>query len=399
MRKFTKNLISIVMSFILLLNIGLISKTVFAAENIDIYLYSQKENYEKYPIVNSKLKIWKLKDGYANKGKDEIVEEFKDLKDEDISKEHGNNIETSASDEKGKISVNLENGTYYVREVSDDSKDFEVAPFVFKVPDDGNTIFSKTIKKRPNVEIVGKVKLLKVSEEEKSLENVGFKLFMRTADGDVEVPLNGDSYDKEGAPRTIYTDGAGQISIDNLPFGDYFFREVEPLSGYAVDKTDTVFKIVDSTEVFLKVVNKKTEMGEKLFVKVSSGKDPQFLEGATFKVMVKEGDKFVPVKRDGKDYVLVSGKNGGFKVENLPYGTYYLVEIKAPDGYSLLSGSVEFKIDGTSKDNEATVIKNEPFKPGIPKTGDILFLLMTVGGLVIFATGYFISKKSKSKQN
>ena len=136
-----------------------------------------------------------------------------------------------------------------------------------------------------------------------------------------------------------------------------------------------------------------------MFVKVSSGKDPQFLEGATFKVMIKEGDKFVPVKRDGQDYVLVSGKNGGFKVENLPYGTYYLVETKAPNGYSLLLGSVEFKIDGTSKDNEATIIKNEPFKPGIPKTGDILFLLMTVGGLVIFATGYFISKKGKSKQN
>ena len=25
------------------------------------------------------------------------------------------------------------------------------------------------------------------------------------------------------------------------------------------------------------------------------------------------------------------------------------------------------KFDGTSKDNEATIIKNEPFKPGIPK--------------------------------
>ena len=397
MRKFTKNFISIVMSFILLLNIGLISKTVFASEPLDIYIYSQKDDYEKHPIVKTKLKVWKLKDSYASKNKIEIVEELKDLKDEDISNENGNYFETPKSDNDGRITLSLEPGTYYVRGDSDATEEYEVAPFAFKVPDDGKFIYSKTIKKTPALD--GKVRLYKVSEDGKTLENVGFKLFMRTADGDVEAPLNGNSYDKDGAPRTLYTDSTGQIFIDKLPAGDYFFREVEPLSGYTVDKTDTAFTVVDETEIPLRVVNKKTETGDKLFVKVSSGKDPQFLEGATFKVMIKEGDKFVPVKRDGQDYVLVSGKNGGFKVENLPYGTYYLVETKAPSGYSLLSGSVEFKIDGTSKDNEATIIKNEPFKPGIPKTGDILFLLMTVGGLVIFTTGYFISKKGKSKQN
>ena len=120
---------------------------------------------------------------------------------------------------------------------------------------------------------------------------------------------------KDGAPRTLYTDSTGQIFIDKLPAGDYFFREVEPLSGYTVDKTDTAFTVVDETEIPLRVVNKKTETGDKLFVKVSSGKDPQFLEGATFKVMIKEGDKFVPVKRDGQDYVLVSGKMVDLKLK------------------------------------------------------------------------------------
>ena len=115
--------------------------------------------------------------------------------------------------------------------------------------------------------------------------------------------------------------------------------------------------------------------------------------------MIKDGDKFIPFKRDGKGYVLVSGKNGGFKVENLPFGTYYLIETKAPKGYSLLSESIEFKIDANSKTNEATIIKNKPFRRGLPKTGDILFLIMTVGGIVIFITGYFINRKGKSKQN
>lgn len=397
MKKFTKNLISIVMAFVLLLNIGLISKTVFASETIDIFLISQKGKEEKKPIRDTKLKVWKLKDSYANKEKSEIIEKLKDLKDEDISKEHGNYTETSKSDVDGRITLSLEKGTYYVREVSDDSRDYKISPFTFKVPDDGNTIYSKTTIKIPDA--LGKVRLLKVSEGNNPLENVGFKLYMRTANGDVEVPLTESSYDKDGSSRILYTDKNGQIFIDKLPLGEYVFREVKPLFGYTVDNSDTSFKIVDENEISLKVINKKAETGDKLFVKVSSGNNPKFLEGAHFKVMMKDGDKFIPVKRDGKDYVVVSGKNGGFKVEDLPFGTYYLVETKAPKGYSLLSGSVEFKIDANSKSNEATIIKNKTFRRGLPKTGDILFLIMTVGGLVIFTTGYFISRKGKSKQN
>lgn len=397
MKKFTKNLISIVMAFVLLLNIGLISKTVFASNTIDIFLISQKGKEEKKPIRDTKLKVWKLKDSYANKEKSEIIEKLKDLKDEDISKEHGNYTETSKSDVDGRITLSLEKGTYYVREVSDDSRDYKISPFTFKVPDDGNTIYSKTTIKIPDA--LGKVRLLKVSEGNNPLENVGFKLYMRTANGDVEVPLTENSYDKDGSSRILYTDKNGQIFIDKLPLGEYVFREVKPLFGYTVDNSDTSFKIVDENEISLKVINKKAETGDKLFVKVSSGNNPKFLEGAHFKVMMKDGDKFIPVKRDGKDYVVVSGKNGGFKVEDLPFGTYYLVETKAPKGYSLLSGSVEFKIDANSKSNEATIIKNKTFRRGLPKTGDILFLIMTVGGLVIFTTGYFISRKGKSKQN
>ena len=397
MKKFTKNLISIVMAFVLLLNIGLISKTVFSSETIDIFLISQKGKEEKKPIRDTKLKVWKLKDSYANKEKSEIIEKLKDLKDEDISKEHGNYTETSKSDVDGRITLSLEKGTYYVREVSDDSRDYKISPFTFKVPDDGNTIYSKTTIKIPDA--LGKVRLLKVSEGNNPLENVGFKLYMRTANGDVGVPLTENSYDKDGSSRILYTDKNGQIFIDKLPLGEYVFREVKPLFGYTVDNSDTSFKIVDENEISLKVINKKAETGDKLFVKVSSGNNPKFLEGAHFKVMMKDGDKFIPVKRDGKDYVVVSGKNGGFKVEDLPFGTYYLVETKAPKGYSLLSGSVEFKIDANSKSNEATIIKNKTFRRGLPKTGDILFLIMTLGGLVIFTTGYFISRKGKSKQN
>lgn len=409
MIKFKKNLISIVMAFILLLSTGLFTKTVFATSyNVSIYLYSENgEHFKDYPVKDTKLKIFKLKDypisdvENNDTKKKEIVEKLKNLDEEALTKISEEVKVTSPSDENGLIFLSLEKGVYYAREISDDTKDYEVVPFVFTVSLDSEIVTKFVNKKPPTPPTeITRVRLLKVSNDEKVLEKVGFKLYMRTANGDIEVPLNENSYDENGSSRVLYTDAKGEIIIDKLPLGDYIFREVEPLSGYVVKSTDTAFKIVDGKEVSLKVVNDKTSTGKKLFVKVSSGKKRVFLEGAVFKVMTKENDKFIPVQRDGKDYEITSEKNGMFVAEDLPFGTYYLVETKAPTGYRLLSESIEFTIDENSKTNEAKVIENKPFEEvNIPRTGDILFLVLTLGGITIFTMGYFISRDKKKKQN
>jgi len=396
------------MAFILLLNMGLFKKTIFAEEyKTSIYLYSKDvENFKDYPLKDTKLKVFKLKD-YSftdvennDEKKKEIVEKVKNLDEKALGELSEKVIETPLSDENGLILLSLEKGVYYAREISDSSKEYEISPFVFTVSTDSE-IVTKITKKKPTPPTeTTRVKLLKVSDDGSKLEKVGFKLYMRTANGDVEVLLNGNSYDENGSSRVLYTDENGEIVVDNLPIGDYIFREVEPLSGYVVKSTDTSFKIVDGKEISLKVVNEKTSTGKKLFVKTSSGKKRVFLEGAVFKVMTKENDKFVPVQKDGKDYELVSDKNGTFVAEDLPFGTYYLVEVKAPKGYKLLSDSIEFTIDENSKTNEAKVIENKPFEEGdIPKTGDVIFLVLTIGGFMIFTMGYFISRDKKKKQN
>lgn len=43
------------------------------------------------------------------------------------------------------------------------------------------------------------------------------------------------------------------------------------------------------------------------------------LKGAKFKVMIKSGNVFVPVMRNGKDYILESDENGFFEATDLPY--------------------------------------------------------------------------------
>lgn len=394
-------LFGVVTAFILLLNVCGFANDIFADTKgeVSIFLYSQQENFEKHPVVGSKLKVWKLSDEYENKEKKEIVDSLEKLSVDELDKKFENSRVTEPSGVDGKIVVsNLENGAYYVREVTDTQKDYEVEPFAFKISDSEKvyTIKPKFIRKIPKETPRGKVKLLKISNEQKTLENVGFKLISRTASGDFEVFVSGKyTFDEKGESKVLYTDKNGEIFVDNLPVGEYIFREVEPLAGYIVKSTDTMFKITSENMVQLKVVNDKTNKGEKVFVKTSNAKNPEFLEGAIFRVTVKKDGNYIPVQRDGKDYEITSKKNGEFKVSDLDFGTYYLWEIKAPKGYKQLSEPIEFVIDENSKTNEITVIKNEPFKPMIPKTGDIVFISMVIGGAIVFITGYVISREKK----
>ena len=176
-----------------------------------------------------------------------------------------------------------------------------------------------------------------------------------------------------------------------------------------IKNIDTRFTISDKS-VELRVVNSKTpdkDKGRHDFMKTDEAKKP--LGGAMFKVMTKNKDgKFEPVKKDGKDYIVTSADNGKFSVENMDYGKYYLVEIKAPAGFILLSEPVEFEIKKQADDNTISIAfitnKRDTITrrrtPGgditrrkIPKTGDIRFFMSMIGGAIMFFIGKWIIAK------
>lgn len=387
--------------FLFLLSFFKFNEKIFAKEkyNIDIKIYFEKI---QNPIKDVSLKLYMLK-GYSLddidtfEKKKNLIEKLKKLDEKNLLDISFSSIETKKSNSLGVISLELEKGIYFAKDSLNEKRDFFVSSFLFSVPEN-REIVTKLVEKTP-LDIRGKVRLLKVDDKDKALKGVSFRLFKRDANGDKEVTLKENSYDENGKRNILKTDENGEIKILNLPFGEYFFKEVESLLGYKIEKKENFFKIENETEVFLKVINKKVSTGDKFFIKVSSGKKRVFLKGAIFKVMTKEKDTFIPFKIDGKDYIVESLENGSFKVENLPFGTYYLVEIKAPKGYMPLSDAVMFKIDENSKNTEIKVIENKPFdKIIIPKTGDILFLTFVFGGILFFTIGYFIQKDKRIKK-
>lgn len=140
----------------------------------------------------------------------------------------------------------------------------------------------------------------------------------------------------------------------------------------------------------------ETPRGSFRFMKVAANRNKTPLLGAMFKVTTKVDNNFESVLRDGEPYILTSDADGMFEAKDLPYGTYYLWEIKAPAGYKLLSAPVEFSISQTSENEKIVVISNVPItKIDVPKTGDITLLIIIISGILLYILGILIIKERR----
>ncbi|HEM5241603.1 TPA: isopeptide-forming domain-containing fimbrial protein [Streptococcus suis] len=137
------------------------------------------------------------------------------------------------------------------------------------------------------------------------------------------------------------------------------------------------------------------------------------LQGAKFVVKNTE-NKYLVLDSTAKDVTAVwvdsketatqfeSKENGQFEVKGLKAGRYYLEEIKAPNGYALLSNAVEFEVSPTSW-GDSEVLSETNFlqirnkKVTIPQTGGIGTLVFTVVGLSVMAFAYIAMKKRQTE--
>ena len=433
-----------------------VTSTSFAAGDYSITVTVDK----KYGDVTGKMRLWKLPyKQIPDSEKATVLGDLNKLSVDNLNSRYKNATEVEFSNNEA-VFKNLDRGAYYVRDTSGIKRNKEIASILVNLPDDVEgdsknvTIHAK--------ESSTNVRLVKVDESGNPLKGAKFKLLVRRGSEYVELknkatlkendklelsPKNDDrskvkseenaekskdessksedkdekskeekkekSKDKAKSGDGLYiSNDAGEIIINDIKKGDYIFREVEAPAGYMIKNVDTKFTIADKS-VELRVVNSKTttDKGRHDFMKTDEAKKP--LGGAMFKVMTKNKDgKFVPVKRDGKDYIVTSADNGKFSVENMDYGKYYLVEIKAPEGFILLSEPVEFEIKKQADNKTISIVfitnKSDEITrrrtPGgditrrgkIPKTGDIRFLMSMVGGLIMFFIGkWLIAKDDK----
>ncbi|HEP1806950.1 TPA: isopeptide-forming domain-containing fimbrial protein, partial [Streptococcus suis] len=139
------------------------------------------------------------------------------------------------------------------------------------------------------------------------------------------------------------------------------------------------------------------------------------LQGAKFVVKNTE-NKYLVLDSTAKDVTAVwvdsketatqfeSKENGQFEVKGLKAGRYYLEEIKAPNGYALLSNAVEFEVSPTSW-GDSEVLSETNFlqirnkKVTIPQTGGIGTLVFTVVGLSTMVFAFIAMKKRQAEES
>ncbi|WP_142314542.1 SpaA isopeptide-forming pilin-related protein, partial [Bacillus wiedmannii] len=145
-----------------------------------------------------------------------------------------------------------------------------------------------------------------------------------------------DVIDKDNnVVATVTTNEKGIAEVKDLPFGDYFVKEISAPEGYI--KVDTPVKVtIDNTNIieFVMKNTKKVENGQFKLLKKDS-ESGQLLPGAKFDVIDKDGNVIETIITDGKGEALS---------KQLPVGTYTLQEVEAPKGYELSSSLVHVDV-------------------------------------------------------
>lgn len=363
-------------------------------------------------VANREIVIWKIKDEIvtSDDAKEKLVKDLNKKSVDELNKIDKKPY-TVTTDANGVSSLgNLSTGTYYAR-VSDNGK-VEIFPFVFYI--DENSPNDVTIMPKGRHEVPppdNHVELFKVSADDVPLAGAVFNLYKVVNGEETLVKSN------------LITDSNGKISIKGIELGEYLFEEVQAPAGYRIKNVRTRF-VVNGGTTKVVVVNYKDSDGGKRFKKIDSdSKAP--IEGVRFIVTKRVNGYDERVKINGKDLVLVSDKDGYFSVDNLPFGTYFVWEVKPAGGYEPLGELQSFVIDENSLVNDL-VIKNTPIPPPpekdkpkpppeggekpkkpprdkdkpkkprrIPKTGDISLILMSIFGVICSIWGGILVKENK----
>ncbi|MBU5428062.1 Cna B-type domain-containing protein [Tissierella pigra] len=254
-------------------------------------------------------------------------------------------VDTIITDANGKASsIDLPPGEYTLIEIQAPEDYAKVAPQVVTLVSGIDSEVSI-----PNELLHQSVELTKVDSTDNGIKLEGAIFTIHSAVDNKPVLKN--TRDEELG--VLKTDSQGEIVVNNLPLGNYYFKEVEASDYYILSGNDKIdFEIKENQTDTTKVTVKNTRgKGEIIITKVDTEDDTIFLEGAEFKLTKPNDPNFV---RTGK-----ANSEGKLTFENLPYDTYILEEIKAPEGYTLVKEPIEIVLDGEINDVEIReTIKN-----------------------------------------
>ena len=186
-----------------------------------------------------------------------------------------------------------------------------------------------------------------------SLEGIAFSIIN---DNENAVKVDGKTYAKGETVKVITTDAKGfaTTGADTLPYGDYIIRETKTNGSYLNTSAEMRVQVREDGKVYSFSAEDDVERGGGRLVKTDSetGSDPQnglSFDGTQFELKSLNDN---PIIVDGKTYaknqvidtLVIKDGQAVTDPHMLPYGTYSVQEVKAPEGYLLDDTVHEFRI-------------------------------------------------------
>lgn len=279
-------------------------------------------------------------------------------------------LEVAACEESGKLTFATDvpaGAKLYVQEISTDAKYIlsdEKYPVEFTyagqnidavaIPvNDGNAITNELIRGT----IVGK----KVDEDGFEICGAKFGLF-----GHYET-----EFTEENAILTAESNEIGIFVFEDVPYGSYVVRELEPAPAFVLNDTLYDVTVDEDGDVVEITVENAFLVGSVKTTKVDAENPENKLTGAVFEVYVDvDGDKIFDADID----ILVGEMNeietGVYRMDNLRYNGYFLHEKTAPENFIKDDGYYYFEI---RKDGEIVIVENEAGVGfiNLPSTGSL----------------------------
>lgn len=259
--------------------------------------------------------------------------------------------QTVSTDSEGEVTVALPDGTYTVVEVDTPRRYVQPSSQTLVIPDDaaeGLTFDNKLI--RFNLEVTKEdVETRSVAQGQATLKGAIYGLFR---DGKLV--------------KTGTTDSKGKFTLEDLVYSnDYAIEEINPSEGYLLDEGTYDMPMPDNLSHGAIITAKLYEKVIRGGIRVEKTNDEEEkLNGAEFDVIEDSNGNGKPDDDDKTVGRLVKNDNGVFEANGLPYGGYFLKEVKAPEGYVVDEKPYYFKI---AIDGEILMIETVPGKGFVNK--------------------------------
>lgn len=253
---------------------------------------------------------------------------------------------TEPTDSTGKVTVQVPAGDYKytVTEIqAPDGYVLDSTPrpvMINKENQGGEIIYTAEPVEITNRQMKGNIRLVKVDgESKKPLEGAVFGVY----------DSNDDLVD------TLTTNSNGEAMSKNLPNGKYTLKELTPPLGYESFEMTYEAELTE-TEQLITITAENIPLKGGFTVEKKDAQSPETaLSGAVFRVYTSYED----AANDEKCVAEETTGNSGLAVfKNLSYGTYYVKETKAPEGYELNTRIFTVTVDGESTENLVLEVEN-----------------------------------------